>query len=478
MKHPLPQEEPHLPPALHAMFTAIRKKGGHPLLAGGWVRDWLRGRESKDYDIEVFGMPYETLAGVLAPFGYSELVGKSFGVIKIRCEGGEFDFALPRREKKAGPGHRGFEVVPDPWLSIERAAARRDFTINAIHYDPLQHEILDPHHGVQDLHQGILRHTSSAFSEDPLRVLRGFQFIGRFGVKPQPETIRLCRSIADSYPELARERVWLEWEKLATRARHPREAFLFLEETGWLPHFPLLQEMRNTLQDPVWHPEGDVLTHTTHALENLVRQREWLKAEPPRRRYLFFAVLLHDGGKTTTTQRTQKGDREAIVSPGHDKEGVSLAHAFLNDLRAPHQVYAQVAPLISAHMIPMHYQGKPSSAAIRRLSAKLSPVGIKDLVCVVKADRGGRPPLPEGDHEDLLQILDAAVALKVAEQAPHPILQGRHLIEEGYQPGPHFGKVLKAAMEAQLNGEFHDLAGALQWLHGQDQTHLPKAAPN
>ncbi|MCH8475399.1 MAG: HD domain-containing protein [Opitutales bacterium] len=470
MKHLPPHQEPHLPSDLHAMFTAIREHGGRPLLAGGWVRDWLRGRESKDYDIEVFGMSYAALAKVLAPFGYSELVGKSFGVIKIRTAEGEFDFALPRREKKAGRGHRGFQIIPDPSLSIERAAARRDFTINAILYDPLQHEILDPYNGLQDLDQGILRHTSAAFSEDPLRVLRGFQFVGRFGVRAEPETIALCHSIAGAYPELARERVWLEWEKLATRARHPREALLFLEATGWLRHFPLLQKMRETEQDPVWHPEGDVFTHTAHALDSLVQQEEWKKAEPIRRRYLFFAVLLHDCGKTITTHRAQKSGREVIVSPGHDKDGIPLARTFLSELRAPHLVFTQVSPLIGAHMIPMHYQGKPSASAVRRLSTRLSPVGIKDLLCVVKADRGGRPPLPEGKHEDLQLILDAADELKVSEKAPRPILQGRHLIERGHQPGPHFGKILNAGMEAQLNGEFSDLDGALQWLANQDLT--------
>src|SRR5882672_11851056 len=163
-----------LPAPLLAALSALRSASGQPRLVGGCVRDWLLGLEPKDFDVEVYHLDYETLGRVLAPFGPTDFVGRSFGVLKVRLEGMEYDFSLPRRESKTGAGHRGFAVAPDPTLTESEAAARRDFTVNAIAYDPVEDRILDFHHGTDDLKKKILRHTGPAFIEDPLRVLRAF----------------------------------------------------------------------------------------------------------------------------------------------------------------------------------------------------------------------------------------------------------------------------------------------------------------
>src|ERR1700712_956643 len=157
-----------LPPLLLAAFAALRAAGGAPRLVGGCVRDWLLGLEPKDFDIEVYHLDYETMGRALAPFGPTDLVGRSFGVLKVRLNGLEYDFSLPRRESKTGAGHRGFAFSPDSTLTEVEAAARRYFTINAIAYDPFENRLLDFHHGAEDLKNKILRHTSSAFTEDPL----------------------------------------------------------------------------------------------------------------------------------------------------------------------------------------------------------------------------------------------------------------------------------------------------------------------
>lgn len=140
-----------LPPSLTAALQTIRSAGGRPLLAGGCVRDWLLGLEPKDFDIEVYGLDYESLGRALAPLGATDLVGRSFGVLKLRLDGVEYDFSLPRRESKTGAGHRGFAVAPDPALTEAEAAARRDFTINAIAYAPFAERVIDPHGGAADL---------------------------------------------------------------------------------------------------------------------------------------------------------------------------------------------------------------------------------------------------------------------------------------------------------------------------------------
>ena len=188
----------------------VADEGGRALLVGGVVRDACLGLSSKDCDIEVYGVAPSRLKQLLAQHYETDLVGDAFGVIKIKHY--PIDISIPRRESKAGLGHRGFEILSDPTLTVEQAAARRDFTINTMAYDPIREEIVDPYGGQQDLDARILRHTSDRFGEDPLRVLRGMQFVARFDLTPATTTIQMCASIE---PEgLARERIFEEWEKL------------------------------------------------------------------------------------------------------------------------------------------------------------------------------------------------------------------------------------------------------------------------
>src|ERR1041384_3600013 len=279
-----------LPSDLRAMLDAIRRVG-RPRLVGGGVRDWLLGLPPKDFDVEVGGVDFETLQHTLAPFGSTDVVGRSFGVIKVRSRpsGEEYDFSLPRRESKTGAGHRGFAVAPDPALSDAEAAARRDFTVNAIALDPLTGEIIDPHGGQRDLAARVLRHTSAAFVEDPLRVLRAFQLAARFDFTLAPETAALCRSIAHTFSELPIERVWGEWAKWAEKSIRPSSGLTVLEQTDWLKHFPEIAALRSTPQEPEWHPEGDVFTHTQHCLDALAELEDWQRSDAARRRLLTFA---------------------------------------------------------------------------------------------------------------------------------------------------------------------------------------------
>ena len=228
-----PRAELALPADLRAMLDAVRRVG-RPRLVGGGVRDWLLGLAPKDFDLEVGGVDFETLRRTLEPFGATDVIGRSFGVIKVRSRatGEEYDFSLPRRESKTGSGHRGFAVAPDPALNDAEAAARRDFTVNAIACDPFSGELIDPHGGRRDLEARVLRHTSAAFSEDPLRVLRAMQLAARFDFSLAPETAALSRSIAETFSELPLERVWGEWEKWATKAARPSRGLAVLEEAG------------------------------------------------------------------------------------------------------------------------------------------------------------------------------------------------------------------------------------------------------
>jgi tRNA nucleotidyltransferase (CCA-adding enzyme) len=451
------------------MLEAARRVG-RPRLVGGGVRDWLLGLEPKDFDIEVAGTDFETLRRALAPFGATDVVGRSFGVIKVRSAAtdAEYDFSLPRRESKTGAGHRGFAVAPDPDLSDAEAAARRDFTVNAIAYDPVSGEMIDPHGGQADLAARRLRHTGPAFTEDPLRVLRAFQLAARFDFTLVPETAALCRSIVDSYAELPVERVWAEWEKWAVKSMKPSRGLAVLEETGWLRHFPEVAALRGTPQEPEWHPEGDVFTHTQHCLDALVRLDGWRTADAPQRRRLTLAVLAHDFGKPATTSRAERRGVMRWTSPGHEPAGGPLAEAFLRRIGAPLELDTPVAALVMHHLL--HHHGPESgfsSSQVRRLARKLAPATIEELALVMRADALGRPPKDDSDTLPLIEQLRAkAQSLALADEAPRPLVLGRHLVELGRRPGPEFKPILAAAFEAQLDGIFSDEAGGLTWLEG------------
>jgi len=463
----------NVPSELRSVLAAL-KPISRPRLAGGCVRDHLLGLRAKDFDIEVQGITFEKLHAALAPFGATDVVGRSFGVIKLRLGTADYDFSLPRRESKTGNGHRGFAVTPDPTLNDADAAARRDFTINAITCDPFTGELFDPHGGERDLRARVLRHTSPAFAEDPLRVLRAFQLAARFDLRLAPETAALCRSIAPTFHELPVERIWGEWAKWAAQSARPSCGLAVLHETGWLAHFPEIAALHGCPQDPDWHPEGDVFTHTQHCCDALPQLPEWRDAPADRRRLLMLAVLAHDFGKPPTTRQSEHQGRLRWRSLGHESAGGPLAESFLRRIGAPHAISEVVRPLVVLHLAHHHGNGEFTDSHLRRLARKLHPATIDDLCVVMTADCLGRPPLVDAETLALIaKLRSRAHKLAIHQTPPRPLLLGRHLIALGQAPGPHFTEILAAAFEAQLDGAFSDEETALIWLRKFLQRYPP-----
>lgn len=457
MKLDLSVIEPRLLAAVRDIASLVRTAGGRALMVGGSVRDLLMGSGAvKDIDLEVYGLAptaLEALIGTKYPF---DPCGLSFGVLKLQHL--DIDVSLPRRESKRGVGHRGFLIDSDPTLSVREAASRRDFTINAMYYDPLDGTFEDPYDGATDLAQRVLRHVSPKFAEDPLRVLRGMQFIARFDLTAAPEMVALCQTM--EIEGLAPERLFEEWAKFLTKGRALGRGLEFLRVTGWVRHFPELARLIGCRQDPAWHPEGDVWEHTKLCLDAFARHRLGDRAEDL---LVGLAVLCHDFGKPATTATDPRTGR--IRSLGHDEKGVAPTLSFLRRLTNEERLLKEVPPLVQCHMQPFAlWKSKCGDAAIRRLALKV--VRIDRLLRVCEADDEGRLPelvATSSGGEERAWLAAQAERLRVAAAAPKPILMGRHLMAMGLKPSVQFKRWLDRAFEAQLDGAFSDLDGALAW---------------
>ena len=442
--------------AVREIAEMLAARGGRALLVGGCVRDTLLGQEGKDYDIEVHGLSVDDIRSVLETRFPLDLVGASFGVLKVHHY--DIDIALPRVENKTGAGHRGFMIETVPDLNYAEAAARRDFTINAIMMDPLTQEIIDPWHGQEDMKAGILRHISEHFGEDPLRVLRCMQFAARFEFAVAPETLTLCAEL--SQDELPKERLATEWEKLLLKGAKPSLGLKFLRDCGWIRYYPELEALIGCEQNPAWHPEGDVWNHTLGVVDGAATLRKGNETDDL---ILMVAALCHDFGKPATTCRDEHG---VIRSLEHDTYGVKLAAAFMERIWNRNDLRETVLPLVETHMKPGDYvRVKVSDKAYRHLALK---VGRLDLLAdLATADILGiatEPELKARRLSSMQQFRERAATLAVMTEKPKPLVQGRHLIARGMKPGPAMSPVLEACFEAQLDGVFSDLEGGLRYL--------------
>ncbi|MCC7242540.1 MAG: HD domain-containing protein [Acidobacteria bacterium] len=373
-----------------------------------------------------------------------ERVGQAFPVFKL----GAVDVALPRRESKTGRGHKGFAVEGDPHLPLEDAARRRDFTINAVAWDPLTDEYLDPFGGRGDLARGLLRVVDPrTFADDSLRVLRALQFAARFELTLETESARLCRAIP--LDDLPAERIWGEFEKLLLLAGRPSIGFALARDLGVVEQLlPEMVPLYDCPQDPEWHPEGDVWTHTLMVMDQARRRNTDLGRAPLA--VIMLGAVCHDLGKPATTVHV--GGR--IRSPGHEEAGVAPAGRILDRLNIQTldglDVRAQVLGLVAEHLRPSAFhkaQDTVTDGAFRRLAQR---VDLELLTRFARADCHGRGGAFDCSAMDW--FIERARSLGVEHRPPAPILLGRHLLEMGQAPGPRMGEILRAVYDQQLDG--------------------------
>jgi tRNA nucleotidyltransferase (CCA-adding enzyme) len=442
-----------------AIAKEVASAGGRAYLVGGIVRDRLINRENKDIDIEVHGIEPGRLTEILdrvAPLRSEGkkrghfMKGASFGVYGIY--GSDIDIAMPRTEAATGRGHKDFEVFVDPYLGTEKAAARRDFTINALMQDILTGEIVDHFGGQEDLKAGVLRHiTPEGFAEDPLRVFRAAQFAARFKFEVAPETIELCGRMDVS--ALSKERVMGELEKALLRAEKPSVFFEVLRKMNRLePWFSELEPLIGLEQSPIYHPEGDVWVHTMQVLDNAAAVLGECRAagegnvrRPASEKGFMLAALMHDLGKAVTTAEID-GRIRALQ---HETKGLPIAKELLSRLTEEKVLHKYVLNMIELHMRPNMLAGQKSGvkATNRLFDASVDPAG---LILLSRCDR--RRETDEGfDYSEYEGYLWERLEV-YEEMMKKPFVGGEDLIKAGLIPDEDFSLILEYAHKLRLSG--------------------------
>jgi len=483
-------------PALAAL--AARVGADNVVLVGGAVRDAVLGRPpSKDIDTEVYKISVDELIRILRAHARRvDLVGVSFGVVKAWIGDYEYDFSCPGRENKEASGHKGVKRAVDQSLTKEEAAGRRDFTWNAMGVT-FAGEFLDFYGGRDDLLAGIMRHTSPAFKDDPLRVVRGMQFAARERLAYHPDTAGFCRGLLPEYRHLSSRRIWMEWEKMLDKGTHPSYGLMALRDCGWIATLPELAALDGCEQDPEFHPEGDTFVHTALTADEAVRIANEEGLSVDERRMLTLAAISHDLGKPKTLTNESGSWR----TPGHAQKASkdywacaqcgasaqrssrpvcpdcgcakqvripSMVEAFLTRIDAPRRYIPKIVAAVRHHMIHIDreqaFQENPREA-VMMLADDLWPASIKLWALLVGADNSARPPLPKGNP--VQAWLDEARRLGCENEPPPPLITGTTLLEIGVKPGPHMGQILAGVRRAQCAGTINTPAEALSFAHSR-----------
>lgn len=417
---------------------AVGEAGGTAYFVGGFVRDELMGRETKDVDVEIHGITPDVLALILSRFGTVTEFGKSFGICGIA--GYDVDIALPRSERKTGAGHRDFNVSVDPFIGVRAAAKRRDFTVNALMKNVLTGEITDCFGGMQDIENSVIRHVDDvSFAEDPLRVLRAARFSAQLGFKVDESTINICKTV--DITKLSRERVCEELKKALMASKMPSTFFRVLRSANALSYwFSELEALIGLEQNPAYHPEGDVFTHTMLVLDSAAKVKE----KTQNAFGFMLAALVHDFGKAETTE-TVNG---VIHAYGHEEAGVAISEKFLHRLTDEKELIRYVKNLVALHMKP-HVAARNGASVKSTNNMFDESVDPQALVQLALCDSEGT--LRPEENERSLPFLEERLKI-YHETVSRPAVGGEDLIKAGLEPGEAFSEALRYSHKLLLAG--------------------------
>lgn len=414
----------------------IAEKSGTAYFVGGFVRDKFMKHENKDIDIEVHGISADVLEEILDSIGKRIEIGESFGIYGIK--GCCLDIALPRKEHLCGKGHRDFNIDVDPFIGTEKAALRRDFTINALMENIITGEVIDHFGGISDINDKIIRHVSDkTFWEDPLRVLRAAQFAARFEFDIADETLLLCRNIDLS--TLSKERIEAELVKALLKAERPSIFFESLRKMDQLgTWFAEVEMLIGVPQNSKYHMEGDVWNHTMMVIDEAAKYRD--RSTYP---YGFMmTALVHDFGKAICTEK-KNGVYHAYE---HETKGLTIVKRFLKRITNEKKLIHYVMNMTELHMKPNVLANAEASvkSTNKMFDSSVSPI---DLIYISQSDDKGRKTLVQSKstEEFLLKRLD--IYNKIMEK---PYVTGKDLIDAGLLPNENFKEVLSYAHKLRL----------------------------
>ena len=419
----------------------LQEKGHIAYLAGGCVRDMLRGETPKDYDIATSALPEE----ITSIFTKTREVGVHFGVVIVIVNNQAFDVATFRNDGSYKDGRHPEEVT---FSTPQDDTARRDFTVNGIFFDPISEKYIDFVEGKSDIDKKVIRaigEPNLRFQEDHLRLLRAIRFAARFDYEIEAETWNSIKSNASGISKISKERIRDELTKILLNENRVL-GFDLLVESGLMEHIiPEILQLKGCEQPPQFHPEGDVFIHTRLML-SLLKDAPSIE--------LVLSVLLHDIGKPATYSFDEEADR--IRFNGHDKLGAEMSEQILRDLKFSNSIIEDVVQMVANHMTFKDVQKMRQSKLKRFMSRSTfnDEIELHRVDCL--GSWGGL------DNYDFLNK-------KVVEFAnepiiPQPLLTGKDLIELGWSPGPDLGQTLNSVQDMQLEGKLNSKDEALDWV--------------
>ncbi|HDY87553.1 MAG TPA: CCA tRNA nucleotidyltransferase [bacterium] len=409
------------------IVKCLNSAGFKAYIVGGAVRDMVMGGEPKDYDIATNA----SISDIERLFEKVYPVGRQFGVNLVVIDDEPYEIALFRRDGVYKDGRRPSGIEPaDPVDD----AGRRDFTINALFYDPVKDKVIDHVGGLKDIKKRIIRavgNPDDRLSEDRLRMLRAVRFAARFSFTIEPSTARAVRENAYKVHDVSAERIGAELLEIFS-GPNTGYALTLLDETNLLLEvLPEVCAMKGIEQPSEYHPEGDVFEHT----------RDMLELFNGGTASLAFGILFHDIAKPATMTRTDR-----IRFHHHAETGAVTAGRILKRLRFKNNTVARVQVLVRNHMHFIDVR----KMRLSRLRRFISQEGFDEMLELHRLDSlasNGNM----SNYEFLKNLIDNE---KLHQNISPPLLTGHDLIELGYEPGPVFSKILRMAEDMQLEGKF------------------------
>ncbi len=449
------------------IIETLKKAGHQAYWAGGCVRDMLLGIEPKDFDIVTSAKPdqIEDLLQHTVP------IGKKFGVILAIKNGHHFEIATFRSDAGYSDGRRPDAVE---FTSAQEDAKRRDFTINAMFYDPAADQVIDYVDGQADLRDRLIRFIGdpeTRIQEDHLRILRAVRFKNSYDMQYHPDTYAAIKKHAHLITNISQERIRDELNKMIL-GQNPGQAFEELFEIGVLDLIiPELTQLKGLAQPLQYHQEGDVWDHSIRALEALTDEENDpnpLREKPPDLA-LKWATFMHDIGKYETFSQ----DEKRIRYDGHAEKGADTAAIILSRLNFPRKTIDKVHWLIEHHMMIVPLFEMPDG---RRRHWFLQP-WFEDLLEVYRADAMGIEPMDLSLYQKLLKMYRHEIAkLKLM---PKKLIDGKEVMKIlNLKPGAQVGKILKEIREKQLHGDIKTVKDAKQYLLSLKNQQNPAQTPD